>query len=105
MPMTPLEELTAIIVKAVDSANKPYHYIAHDGKIWLDDVLRALQPIRSVRHGWLEVTPWGRINHYYNEEYDIETDEITRSAEWAIGKPLSEQSEELWNFLLSLLKV
>ena len=73
-------------------------------KPWLEDVLRALQKCVKVRHGWLEVTPWGRFNLYFNKEYEIESDEITDFTDWDLGKPFSDQSDECKKFLHSLLK-
>jgi len=105
--MSPLSELTAIIVKAVESANSPDHYIAHDGKIWLDDVLMAKNArIDADFAQWKddEYKPphgtVGEIKKGLKKKYDEKLLEM-----WLLGKPLSSQSPDTISFLLSLLRV
>jgi hypothetical protein len=97
--MTHLEELTQAVVKAVQSANDPDHYIAHDGKIWLDDVLMAFHR-KSKLVSPIVVDQYGG---FWEQNYG--GDELLAGDKkgWTLGAPLSEQPPECLAFLHSLL--
>lgn len=42
------DELVAAIVEAVENAGDPEHYIAKDGRLWLDDVLQGVASKREA---------------------------------------------------------
>src|SRR5690242_2919741 len=93
-------ELVTAITKAVQSANDPAHYIAHDGKIWLDDVLRAMQKIE--RREFAMNCSGTFLEKHFDPRMPYPAWEYL-SKRWQLGKPLSDQPEETKRFLHSLL--
>lgn len=90
------EELAAAIVKAVEALDDREHYIAKDGRIWLEDVLRAIL-----------ISPHGSdIGIKCDGWFQVPLSRSMQSAKWHLGKDLAwhrAHAPETIAFLYSLL--